>query len=68
VSGETNVPAIRYQRRYRLERLRREIVNVQRELALPRPCEDDTRVLKAVLATLERNLTEALDEHNRPSC
>jgi hypothetical protein len=63
-----NTPAIHYDRRYRLERLRNEISNVQRELAMPRPCADDTRVLKDVLATLERSLTEALDEHNRPSC
>lgn len=68
MSGETDIPAIYFARRHRLERLRREITNVQRELAMPRPCEDDTRVLKAVLATLEQNLTEALDEHNRPSC
>jgi hypothetical protein len=64
MSGETNVPAIHYARRRHLERLRHEISNVQRELAMPRPCADDTRVLTAVLATLEQNLVEALDEHN----
>jgi hypothetical protein len=64
MSGETDIPAIYFARRHHLERLRRDIANVQRELAMPRPCDDDIHVLQDVLATLERNLTEALDEHN----
>jgi hypothetical protein len=64
MSGETDTPSIYHARRRHLERLRCDITNVQRELAMPRPCADDTHVLKAVLTTLEQNLIEALDEHN----
>jgi hypothetical protein len=64
MSGETDTPSICHARRRHLERLRCDIANVQRELATPRPCDDDTRVLKAVLAALEQNLMEALDEHH----